>query len=300
MATIPDRRVRSVTGVRTRSKRNVRKLLRPVLLYPLTTALGILFLFPFFWSVMSALKTPEEMYAFPPILIPKHPRPYNFVEAFNDFPFAHWYQNTLVVVILATLGAVMSSCVVAYGFARFDFRLKNTLFIITLATMMLPGQVSLIPRYVLFHQLGWINTLYPLWVPAWFGGGAFAIFLMRQFMLTLPRELDEAAVIDGASYARILWNILVPLCKPALATLAILTIIANWDSFLDPVIFLQTPDNFTVAIGIWYFKSQEFQVTPTDHLLMAASVTSIIPPIALFFAFQRYFVQGIVLTGLKE
>ena len=171
---------------------------------------------------------------------------------------------------------------------------------ITLATLMLPSQVSLIPRYVLFYKFGWINTLYPLWVPAWFGGGAFAIFLIRQFMLTLPRELDEAAVIDGASYFRILWNILIPLCTPALATLAILTMIANWDSFLDPVVFLQTPDNFTVAIGIWYFKSQEFQIVPTDHLLMAASVTSIIPPVALFFAFQRYFVQGIVLTGLKE
>ncbi len=300
MATIPSSQVRSLPSVRSRTGKNLRKLVKPIVLYPVTIALGIFFLFPFFWAVMSSLKTPQEMYAYPPILIPKHPRPYNFVEAFNDFPFAHWYQNTLTVVILATLGAVVSSCVVAYGFARFEFRFRNVLFMITLATMMLPGQVLLIPRYVLFHQVGWINTLYPLWVPAWFGGGAFAIFLLRQFMLTLPRELDEAAYIDGASYFRILWNIIVPLCKPALATLAILTIIANWDSFLDPVIFLQTPDHFTVAIGIWYFKSQEFQVTPTDHLLMAASVTSIIPPIALFFAFQRYFVQGIVLTGLKE
>ena len=166
--------------------------------------------------------------------------------------------------------------------------------------MMLPAQVSLIPRYILFHDLGWIDTLYPLWVPAWFGGSAFAIFLMRQFILTLPRELDEAALMDGAGYFRILWNVLAPLCKPALATLAVLTLIANWDSFLDPVIFLQSPDHFTAAIGIWYFKQQEFQVTPTDHLLMAAAVTSIIPPIALFFAFQRYFVQGIVLSGLKE
>jgi multiple sugar transport system permease protein len=274
--------------------------LRPLALHALTLCLSTVFIFPLFWAVMSALKTPSEMYAFPPIVIPTHPRPYNFVEAFTSFPFALWYQNTLAVVILATLGTVTTSCIVAYGFARFDFRFKNAIFAVTLATMMLPAQVSLIPRYILFHDLGWIDTLYPLWVPAWFGGGAFAIFLMRQFLMTLPRELDEAAVIDGAGYFRILWTILVPLCKPALATLAILTLIANWDSFLDPVIFLQSPDHYTVAIGIWYFKQQEFQVTPTDQLLMASAVTSIVPPIALFFAFQRYFVQGIVLTGLKE
>lgn len=277
-----------------------RRLLRPSILYPLTIGLGILFMFPFLYSVGSSLKTPEEMYAFPPILLPAHPQPMNYVTAFTMFPFLRWYRNTLLVVILNTSGVVITSTLVAYGFARFDFRFKNVLFMITLATMMLPGQVSLIPRYIEFHYLGWIDSLKPLWVPAWFGGTAFAIFLMRQFILTLPRELDEAAIIDGAGYPRVLWQILAPLCKPALATLAILTVIANWDSFLDPIIFLQTPDNFTAAIGIWYFKSSEYQIQPTDHLLMAASVTSIIPPIALFFAFQRYFVQGIVLTGLKE
>jgi multiple sugar transport system permease protein len=277
-----------------------RNYLRPAILYPLTTALAVLFVFPLFWAVMSALKSPEEMYGFPPVLIPTHPQPYNFVEAFTSFPFAMWYRNTLEIAILATLGTVVTSTIVAYGFARFDFRFKNAIFVLTLATMMLPAQVSLIPRYILFHDFGWIDTLYPLWVPAWFGGSAFSIFMMRQFLMTLPRELDEAAFIDGAGYFRILWEILAPLCKPALATLAILTLIAHWDSFLDPVVFLQSPDNYTVAIGIWYFKQQEFQITPTDQLLMASAVTSIVPPIALFFAFQRYFVQGIVLTGLKE
>ncbi|HEX5414722.1 MAG TPA: carbohydrate ABC transporter permease [Chloroflexota bacterium] len=273
---------------------------RRSILYVVTIVLAVFFMFPLFWAVMSGLKTPAEMYAFPPVLIPAHPRPENYVDAFTAFPFALWYKNTIEVVILATLGTVFSASLVAYGFARFDFRFKNAIFVVTLATMMLPGQVSLIPRYILFHFFGWIDTLFPLWVPAWFGGSAFAIFLMRQFFLTLPRELDEAALIDGASYFRILWSILAPLCKPALATLAILTLIANWDSFLDPVIYLQSQEHFTVAIGIWYFKQQEFQVTPTDQLLMAAAVTSIIPPIALFFSFQRYFVEGIVLSGLKE
>ncbi len=285
---------------RRRERTGIRRVLRPLILYPLTTVLAVVFMFPFVWSVLSSLKTPAEMYAFPPILIPSSLQFDNYVQAFTAFPFATWYQNTLLVVALNTTGVLATSSLVAYGFARFDFRFKNALFVVTLATMMLPSQVSLIPRFILFHDVGWIDTLYPLWVPAWFGGTAFAIFLMRQFILTLPKELDEAGVIDGASYFRIFWNILVPLCKPALATLAILTLIANWNDFLDPVIFLQTPTNFTVAIGIWYFKSQEFSLHQTDHLLMAAAVTSVIPPIVLFFSFQRYFVQGIALTGLKE
>jgi multiple sugar transport system permease protein len=284
------------TGQRLRLGR----VLRPAVLYPLTIVLAIIFIFPFFWSVSSSLKTPTEFYAFPPVLLPFHPQFANYVTAFTVFPFATWYKNTFIIVILNTTGLVVTSSLVAYGFARFDFRFKNVLFIITLATLMLPSQVSLIPRFILFHDIGWIDTLAPLWVPAWFGGSAFAIFLMRQFILTLPRELDEAAIVDGASYFRVFWNILVPLCKPALATLAILTVIANWDNLLDPVIFLQTPTNFTVAIGIWYFKSQEFSTHPTDQLLMAAAVTSVIPPVLLFFSFQRYFVQGIVLSGLKE
>jgi len=290
-----------IESTRARQRSGIRpQTIRLTILYVVTIVLALLFMFPLFWALMSGLKTPQEMYAFPPVIIPKVMRPTNFIDAFTAFPFALWYRNTLEVVVLATLGTVASASLVAYGFARFDFRFKNVIFMLTLATMMLPSQVSLIPRYILFHDFGWIDTLYPLWVPAWFGGSAFAIFLMRQFFLTLPRELDEAALIDGAGYFRIFWNILAPLCKPALATLAILTLIANWDSFLDPVIFLQSQEHFTVAIGIWYFKQQEFQVTPTDQLLMASAVTSIIPPIALFFSFQRYFVQGIVLSGLKE
>lgn len=283
-----------------RSAARLRGLTRQTVLYVVTIILAILFMLPFVWSVLSSLKTPAEMYAFPPVFIPKQFEFSNYVVAFTAFPFATWYKNTFIVVILHTLGLLLSSSIVGYGFARFDFRFKSVLFAITLATLMLPGQIYLIPRFILFHDLGWIDTLKPLWVPAWFGGSAFAIFLMRQFIMTLPRELDEAAIVDGASYFRVFWNILAPLCKPVIATLAILTVISNWDNFLDPVIFLQTPDKFTVAIGIWYFKSQEFSVHPTDQLLMAAAVTSVLIPITIFFCFQRYFVRGIVLSGLKE
>lgn len=287
-------------GTRRRPGSTGRDMFWRLMLYPVTIALGVLFVFPFAWTVASSLKTPAEMYAFPPIVLPAHPQFHNYYTALTDFPFMLWFRNTLQIVILHTAGVLITASLVAYGFARFEFRGKGVLFTMTLATMMLPSQVSLIPRFILFHYMGWIDTFYPLWVPAWFGGGAFAIFLLRQFILTLPRELDEAAVIDGASYFRVYWNILMPLCAPAIATLAILTVIGSWDAFLDPVIFLQTSEHFTVAIGLWFFKSQEFAVTPTDHLLMAATVASIIPPITLFFSFQRYFVQGIVLTGLKE
>jgi multiple sugar transport system permease protein len=261
----------------------------------------VLFMLPFLWTVSSALKSPTEIFEFPPRLIPAMPQPYNFVEIFQaPYRFGLWTWNSIAVALLATAGTVATASLVAYGFARFEFRFKNLLFGLTIATMLLPGQITLIPRFVLFKQLRMIDTQYPLWLPFWFGGSAFAIFLIRQFLLTLPRELDEAAIIDGAGYFRIFWNVLMPLCKPALAALAIISFIAQWDSFLEPSIFLSDPDKFTLAIGLWFFKQQPMVASkPTTHLLMAASVASIMVPIALFFSFQRYFVQGIALTGLK-
>jgi multiple sugar transport system permease protein len=285
----------------TTPRRHRRRVRRPIVVYLTNLVLGTLFMLPFLWTLSSALKSDGEIFDFPPRLIPAVPQPYNFVEIFQaPFRFSLWTFNSISVALLATAGTVLTASLVAYGFARFDFRFKNALFMVTIATMLLPGQVTLIPRFVLFKQLRWIDTLYPLWVPFWFGGTAFAIFLIRQFLLTLPRELDEAAIIDGASYFRIFWNVLVPLCKPALAALAIISFIAHWDSFLEPSIFLSTPENFTLAIGLWFFKAQPMVASkPTTHLLMAASVTSIMVPIALFFSFQRYFVQGIALTGIK-
>ena len=274
---------------------------RRTVLYPVIALLALLFMFPFIWSVLSSVKTPQEMYAYPPVVVPTVFKWDNYVDIFNMVPFATWYQNTIFVVGMATLGTVLTSTMVAYGFARFEFRFKNFLFMLTIATLMLPSYVTLIPRYILFYQLGMVNTFYPLWLPYWFGGGAFAIFLLRQFLLTLPRELDEAAVIDGAGYFRILLAILAPLCKPAIATLTILTLLSHWESFLDPVIFLQTTSQYTIAVGLNYFKAvPDVSGRPTDQLLMAAALTSVIPPILLFFSFQRYFVQGIVLSGLKE
>ncbi len=277
--------------IRAKSKR--------VLLYAVSVCLGILFMLPFLWTVASSLKQPFELFIFPPVLFPEKLQFENYVTVFRDFPFPRWYMNTFIVVVLNTAGVLVTSTLVAYGFARFEFRFRHALFILVIATMMMPPQITLIPRFILFDKLNWLNTLLPLWAPAWFGGTPFAIFLMRQFMLTLPRELDEAAVLDGASYFRVFWQILVPLCKPALATLAIINFIAVWNEFLDPVVFLSTVNNFTIAVGLWYFQAQPMVSTPTAHLLLAASVTSIVPPVILFFAFQRYFVRGVALTGLK-
>jgi multiple sugar transport system permease protein len=249
---------------------------------------------------MSSLKTPQEMSTFPPTWVPEVPQWRNYLTVLDAVPFLRWFYNSLFVVALSTTGTVLAASVVAYSFARFNYRGRDFIFVITLSTMMIPAQVTLIPQFVLFHKLGWINTLYPLWVPHWFGGGAFAIFLIRQFIMSLPRELDEAALIDGAGYARIFWQILMPLCKPVIATIAVISFIASWNDFVNPLIYLQLPEKFTLAVGLNYFKTlPELGGEPTQHLLMAASVMIILPVIVLFFATQRYFVQGIVLSGIK-
>jgi ABC-type glycerol-3-phosphate transport system permease component len=208
-------------------------------------------------------------------------------------PFLLWVRNSLYVVVLATAGMLISSSVVAYSFARFEYRGRDIIFLITLGTMMLPAQVTLIPQFVLFHRIGWVPSMKPLWVPAWFG-------LLRQFIMSLPYDLDEAAIIDGASYPYIFLHIIVPLCKPALATVTVLSFIGRWNSFIQPLIYLNKRDTFTLAVGLSYFQNLPEQPgMPTQHLLMAAAVLAIAPVLVLFFSAQRYFVQGIVLSGIK-
>jgi ABC-type glycerol-3-phosphate transport system permease component len=268
--------------------------------YALLSVLGALFMFPWFWTLTGSLKTASEVYLFPPPFLPKSANTANYPEVFARVPFGNWFLNSVRVVTLATLGNVLSATLVAYSFARFRWRGRDILFAITLATMMLPAEVTLIPQYLLYKQLGWLNTIRPLWVPAWLGGGAFSIFLLRQFIMGLPREFDEAATIDGASPFRILIQVLIPLMKPVLATIAVITFIGGWDDFMGPLIYLASPDQFTLAVGLRYFNVAEGQPgVPTLHLLMAACVMSTTPIVLLFFMAQRYFVQGIVMSGLK-
>jgi multiple sugar transport system permease protein len=271
--------------------------------YVLLVLLGAMFMFPWFWTVGTSLKTSQELYIYPPPMLPKIPQPQNYLTVFELVPFfGRFFVNSIVVVLLSTSGGLISALMVAYAFARFRWRGRDIIFGITLATMMLPNQVTQIPKYILFKYLGWLDTIKPLWVPSWFGGGAFAIFLIRQFIMSIPRELDEAALIDGANPLRILTTILLPLMKPVMATIGVMSFIWAWNDFMGPLIYLATPEKFTIALGMRYFQvtpTGQSWGMPTDHLLMAASVMSTLPVIILFFSAQRYFVQGIVMTGIK-
>lgn len=199
------------SGNRTGQNRgiNVRELTSKISLYVLAIGLTIAFGFPFFYTITSSLKASSELYIFPPQILPEVPQWGNYLRVFEMQPFyMRWFGNTVLVTVLGTIGIILSASLVAYSFARFKFRGRNLLFILTLSTMMMPAQVTLIPQFILFAEIGWLDTLYPLWIPLWFGGGAFYIFLMRQFVMSLPKDLDEAAYIDGASRWRIWWNIL--------------------------------------------------------------------------------------------
>jgi ABC-type glycerol-3-phosphate transport system permease component len=279
---------------------------RRIFLHALTLFLSVFAMFPFIWTLASSLKTPAELVLFPPPLLPYTPQWGNYAELWNVVPFGRWLWNSLVFTIVGTLGSIVSATLVAYSFARFKYPGRDVFFMITLATIMLPVEITIIPQYLLFFNIGWIDTLLPLIVPQWLGGGAFNIFLIRQFIMALPRDLDEAALVDGASYLQTLWFVLLPLCIPALATAAIITAISNWDAFLAPFIFLNTKDNLVLAVGIREFQSVGAATGGAvvgglrrDHLLMAAATLMTLPVIVLFFACQRYFVRGAVMSGIK-
>jgi ABC-type glycerol-3-phosphate transport system permease component len=270
-----------------------------VILVTVLVVLGLIFEFPIFWTLSTSLKSPPDILNFPPLLLPRVPQWQNYVRVFTKEPFALWIGNTLLVVVLATIGAVLSSSLVAYSFARFRYRGRDVIFLITLATLMLPAQVTLIPQFIIWSKLGFNNTLYPLWLPQWFGG-AFNIFLLRQFILSLPRELDEAALIDGASRFHIYRTIVLPLCVPALATVVIIEFLNDWGDYLTPLIYLTSQTQYTLSLGLSLFLNYpETGGLPQQHLLMAASVLTALPPVILFFSAQRYFVRGIVLSGIK-
>jgi ABC-type glycerol-3-phosphate transport system permease component len=280
------------------------RLIERVLLYLVVAIGAAASMLPFYWTVISSGKDISEFYRYPPTWWPEAMKfAENYYEVWTIVPMGLWFVNTFIITFLALVGTVLSATLVAYGFARFRFPGRELFFYITLATMMLPTEVTLIPTYLMFKNFDWIDTWYPLWVPAGFGGGAFNIFLMRQFFMTIPFDLDEAARLDGANSWRTLWQILMPLCRPAIATMATLGFIGNWNNFLGPLIFLNTESKYTVAVGLRYFQSSVAQgmavAKPQDHLLMGAAIMVALPCLILFFLGQKYFVQGIVTTGIK-
>jgi multiple sugar transport system permease protein len=275
-------------------------VLNRLLIYLVTIALGIMFMLPFLWTLSSAFKPVRELYVFPPTWLPTNWQPENFLVIWQVVPFALWTYNSALVAALNVVAEVIAAAALAYGFSRFHFVGRNVLFVVLLSTMMLPIYVTIIPRFLIFRNLGWLDTLAPLIVPAFFGGSAFNIFLLRQFFMTIPRDFDEAAYVDGANTFRIFTRIIVPLSIPALSTVAIFSFLGSWNNFIEPLIYLNTARNFTLPLGLTWFRVVPMeQGEPRDHLLMAASVTFTLPAIILFFAAQRFFVRGIVMSGLK-
>ncbi len=276
--------------------------LRPSRLLPtlLLCLLGFIFLIPVLWMLSLSLQSFQETIQNPLTILPHHPQWGNYLQAFHDAPLLLYMENTLTITIAVVVGATFSAAFCAYAFARLRFRGRGLLFGLVLATLMLPPAVTLIPLYILFRNLHWINTFLPLTVPAFFGGGAFNIFLLRQFILTIPRELDEAALIDGASHWQIFLYLILPLSKPALTVVAVMTAVATWNDFLGPLIYLNTPDHFTMALGlVSYAGNAGLYTNPQPELLMAATVMMIAPILLLFIFAQRYIIQGIVTTGIK-
>ena len=273
-------------------------LLRRYGLHIIAILLGIVLMLPFYWAVISSLKQGTEVREIPLVWWPKVAQWSNYADVWSVRFFPVWVWNSIFLTVVATTGTVLSSSLAGYAFARFRFPGKNLLFTITLATLLLPAYVLLIPNFMLFWKLGWLNTYLPLTVPFWFGQ-AFVIFLFRQFFMTIPIELDEAARIDGASYPRIFWSIIMPLSAPAFATAAIIEGINQWNSFLRPLIVLNQPETYPLSVGLRYFVVNPGDNLPKDHLLMAAAVIMTIPVIVIFFIGQRAFVRGVVMSGIK-
>jgi multiple sugar transport system permease protein len=277
---------------------SVKKMMGDLFTYGVLVVLGIVLMIPMGWMISTALKPIEQVFDFPPSWIPKPITIENFWRGWTRVPMTRYLLNTMFITLVALVGTTLSSSFVAYGFARLRAPGKNILFLLLLGTMMLPQQVTLIPNFLLFRWLGWLNSYKPLLVPA-FTAVPFFVFLLRQFYMSIPTELDEAARIDGCSTLGIFWRMMLPLSKPALATVAIFIFFNRWNSFLWPLIYLRSPDKYTLAIGLSFFHSQQAGgLTPWNEL-MAATLLVAIPPLLVFFLAQSYFVQGIVLTGIK-
>ncbi len=272
-----------------------RRLLGDIATYVICSAIAFVFIFPTLWMISTSFKDVAQVYQIPMSWLPNPIMGDNYGNALDAMPFFSYLRNSLFIVIGATFGTVLSCSLVAYGFARFRAPGRDVLFLLVLSTMMLPYAVTMIPQFVMFSAVGWVNTFAPLIVPAFFGS-PFFIFLLRQFFLTIPRDLDEAAKMDGASALGIWFRIILPLSKPALVTVAVFSMIWTWNDYLGPLIYLSGKGNYTVAVGLAFFQGEH----STDWgMLMAASTMAVVPSLLIFLFAQRYFIQGIATSGLK-
>ncbi|EME8136197.1 carbohydrate ABC transporter permease [Enterococcus faecium] len=274
-------------------KTSVNRQSKKCLSYVLMTVIGIILLIPLLWMVFTSLKPMEEIVRYPPTFFPEKIVWENYLDTIAAFPFWRYARNTLFITVLVVIGNVLSNSFIAYGFAKLDFPGKKLMFALVLSTMMIPGFVTMIPQYVLFSKIGWVGTYLPLIVPSFFGN-AFNIFLMRQFYLSINNELIEAAEIDGANHLYIWSHLMLPLTKPALITIAINSFNAAWNDFLGPLLYIQDQEKYTLQIGLQVFQNQ---ATTQWNYLMAGATLVLIPTILLFFFAQRYFIEGMDLTG---
>jgi ABC-type glycerol-3-phosphate transport system permease component len=259
---------------------------------------SIVMIIPIAWMLSTSLKKTGQEWIFPPIWIPEPIWWLNYLEAMYalPIPFYVYVVNTVIITITATLGTLLTSSLAAFAFARLRFPARNFMFLLVISTMMLPSAVTLIPKFIIFRYLSWLDTFLPLIVPFWLGGTAFSVFLLRQFFMTIPRELDEAARMDGASSFQIFWWVILPLSGPALATIVIFQVWSHWNDFIDPLIYINSSSNYTIALALRTFQNVRSQ---RINYLMAMSVIQVLPVVILFFAAQKYFIRGIHLSGLS-
>jgi ABC-type glycerol-3-phosphate transport system permease component len=290
-----------VTGIGTsdRKQATVLTLLRTGSITIILAAVSSAFVVPLAWMLSVSIHDARGVFQQPFTWFPAQPRWENYPEVMALVPFGRYFLNTAIVTGLVLVGTLLSCSLVAYGFSRLRFRGRSLMFALCLSTMMLPGQVTMIPLYMLFSRIGWVDTLWPLIVPSFFGS-PFYIFLLRQFFLTIPREYDEAALLDGASRFRIYWSIILPLARPALITVALFTFIGTWNDFFTPLIYINSPEHATLTLGLSMLKAQIVGTGMTQwHLLMSAAVMVMVPNILLFMIAQRYLIRGIAMGGLR-
>lgn len=266
-----------------------------ILGYATLLVVALIIVLPLYWMISTALKDEMQTFAIPPTWYPNPPIWQNFASVFEEVPFGRFIINTFILVGVNIAGELFAVTLVAYGFARVRFPGRSFLFLLMLSTLMIPSQVTLVPRFILFAKLGWVNTYLPLTVPA-FAGSSFLIFLVRQYMMSIPYDLDEAAYIDGASRLRVFWSIILPLSRPALVLVVVFTFVGVWNDFLQPLIYLNDPQLFTVSLGLSFFQGTR---ETNWNLLMAGSLLATIPPLILFFFAQKQLIGGISIEGLK-
>lgn len=271
---------------------------RLVLLYAALIGGALFFLFPLVWMVGTSLKTIEEVGRSQLHLLPESPQWENYDKLLNEESFYRAYFNSVFIVTMVLFGTVTSVSLVAFSFSRLDWKGKNVVFALMMSTLMLPYQTTLVPQYVMFHELNWIRTFNPIVIPGFFAGGAALVFLLRQFMLTIPKELDEAAMIDGANPLQTWWYIIMPLSRPAVATISVFLFVGQWNNLLMPLIYLQKPALYTMPIYVAQKLNLQMVPLPWQDV-MAASVLFVIPVLVVFLFAQRYFIEGITTTGSK-